>query len=192
MSSHIRSRCWHPQGVSLWSILLQIRHYRSSSSLFERLPSTLNLDRGLVKIFPLGRGWVPLFFVGDMPHSHPIIPNRTHPEALSPNHKPPKLLVHHRMQLKQGRMERNITLQPCPNPASLPPLCQCHWIRQNWCTKYEPTLGRYRQKYVDFPESSCLLFVAEVLHASLSLLLQKTLLYSYSMLCVNEWIKLCR
>ena len=33
---------------------------------------------------------------------------------------------------------------------------------------YEATLGRYRQKYVDFPESSCLLFVVEVLHASLS------------------------
>ena len=187
MSSHIRSRCWHPQGVSLWSILLQIRHYRSSSSLFERLPSTLNLDRGLLKIFRLTPGLVPLSFVGNMPHSHPIIPNRTHPEALSPNHKPPKLLVHHRMQLKQGRMERNITLQPCPNPASLPPLC--HWIRQNWCTNL---LWADTVRNMLIFLNPHVFFLLSKFFTHLSLLLQKTLLYSYSMLCVNEWIKLCR
>ena len=92
---------------------------------------TLNLDRGLVKIFRLGREWVSLTLVGDMTHSQPIICDPTPSETLSANHKPPKLLVHYRMKKNEGTMQPNITLGPCPHP-HLPSLCI--WIGQNQCS----------------------------------------------------------
>ncbi len=92
---------------------------------------TLNLDRGLVKIFRLPPEWGWLSLVGDMLPSQPIISDETSPETLSANHNAPKLLVHHRMKSNKPRLVRNMTLGPCPHP-TLP--CLCIWIGQNWCT----------------------------------------------------------